>query len=399
MNKIFFILFLFLLVPFLSNGQNKTKLNTPPGVVINHSFASDELYIGSPSICILSNGNYIASHEYFGPGNKGKSSIVHIFQSKDRGKSWKQISKIQGQNWSKLFVINDNLYILGPVISGGDLVIRKSFDGGYNWTTPIDRYTGRIFKGHFHTAPTPVIFYNNRIWKAVEDMDGLVKGWGKHFRAFVVSAPLDSDLLKASSWVKTNPMCYNAEYLNGHFGGWLEGNIVLGPEDKLYNILRVDYREPDGEKAALISISDDGKKASFNPKTGFINFPGGCKKFNVLFDTETQKYWTISNYVPEQEKGYNPERTRNTLALMYSDDLKNWTVKGIVLNHPDVEKYGFQYVDFQFDGKDIIFVSRTAYDDEDGGADSQHNANYLTFHRIKNFKNYKTPDKWLKLMP
>jgi len=111
------------------------------------------------------------------------------------------------------------------------------------------------------------------------------------------------------------------------------------------------------------------------------------------------KYWTISNYVPKQEKGYNPERTRNTLALMYSEDLKNWTVKGIVLHHSDVKKHGFQYVDFQFDGKNIIFVSRTAYDDEEGGADNQHNANYITFHRIKNYKRYKTPDKWLKLMP
>ncbi len=397
MNKIFFILFLF--VPFFSNGQNQKISDAPPGVVINHVAASERLYIGSPSICTLSNGNYIATHEFFGSGNKGKSSIVQVFQSADKGESWKQITKIQGQVWSKLFVIKDTLYILGPVRGGGDLVIRKSVDGGYHWTTPIDRFTGRIFDGHFHSSSTSVIFYNNRLWKAVEDVDGPIKDWGERFRAFVVSAPLDSDLLKASNWVKTNPMPYNAEYLNGNFGGWLEGNIVLGPDDQLYNILRVDYREPDGEKAALIAISEDGKEASFDPNTGFVNFPGGCKKFNILFDTETQKYWTISNYVPEQEKGYNPERTRNTLALMYSEDLNNWTVKAIVVHHPDVEKHGFQYVDFQFDGKDIIFVSRTAYDDEEGGADSQHNANYITFHRIKDYKNYKTPDEWLKLMP
>jgi len=398
MNKTFIFIFLSSFVFFFSNGQNINS-DDFPGVAINHSFANSGLYIGSPSICILSDGSYIASHEYFGPGVGETSTVVQVFKSTDRGKSWKQISKITGQNWSKLFVLKDTLYIFGPVISGGDLTIRKSVDGGYNWTTPIDRYTGRLFNGRFHTAPTSVIFYNNRIWKAFEDMDGSVRGWGKHFRAFVVSAPLNSDLLKASNWVITNPMPYDAGYLNGHFGGWLEGNIVAGPDDKLFNILRVDYREADGEKAAIISISEDGKEATFDPNTGFIDFPGGCKKFNILFDPETQKYWSLSNYVPEQEKGYNPERTRNTLALLCSDDLKNWTVKGIVLHHPDVEKHGFQYADFQFDGNDIIFVSRTAYDDEKGGADNQHNANFITFHRIKDYKNYTTPGKWIELMP
>ncbi|WP_163325425.1 beta propeller repeat protein [Draconibacterium mangrovi] len=398
MNKLILSFLSFLLVAFYSNGQH-FKTDDIPGVVVNHCFAGAGFYIGSPGICILSDGSYIASHEFFGPGMNETSTVVQIFKSTDRGESWEQVAKIIGQTWSKLFEIEDTLYILGPVASGGDLVIRKSVDGGYTWTTPIDRYSGRIFNGHFHTAPTSVVFYDNRIWKAVEDMDGPVRGWGKHFRAFVVSAPLNCDLLKASNWTKTNPMPFDDAYLNGNFGGWLEGNVVIGPDDKLHNILRVDYRQPDGEKAAIIDVSQDGKTATFNSSSGFINFPGGCKKFNILFDPVTKKYWSISNYVPEQEKGYNPERTRNTLALMFSDDLRHWSVKGIVLYHPDVEKHGFQYADFQFDGKDIIFVSRTAFDDENGGADSQHNANYLTFHRIIDYANYQTPKKWVKLMP
>lgn len=398
MNKTILLTISLFFVSFFCAGQN-VNLKDLHGVVINHSAASKGLYIGSPSICILSDGSYIATHEFFGPAMKETSTIVHVFKSTNKGESWEQISKIVGQNWSKLFVLKDTLYILGPVASGGDLVIRKSVDGGYNWTIPIDRYTGRIFNGRFHSAPTSVIFYNKRIWKAVEDVDGPVRGWGKQFRAYVISAPVDCDLLKASNWVITNPMCFDADYLNGNFGGWLEGNVVVGADEKLHNILRVDYREPDGEKAAIIDISQDGKTATFDSSEDFINFPGGCKKFNILFDPETQKYWSISNYVPEQEKGYNPERTRNTLALICSDNLRDWILKGIVLHHADVEKHGFQYADFQFEGKDIIFVSRTAYDDEEGGADNQHNANYMTFHRVKNYANYKTPVEWSKLLP
>ena len=50
-----------------------------------------------------------------------------------------------------------------------------------------------------------------------------------------------------------------------------------------------------------------------------------------------------------------------------------------------MEKHGFQYADWQFEGNDIITVIRTAYDDEFGGADSQHNNNYMIFKRIENY--------------
>ncbi|WP_298645867.1 hypothetical protein [uncultured Proteiniphilum sp.] len=61
-------------------------------------------------------------------------------------------------------------------------------------------------------------------------------------------------------------------------------------------------------------------------------------------------------------------------------------IEQIVLAHPDVEKHGFQYIDWQFEGDDIIFLSCTAYDDESGGANNNHDANFLTFHRIEDFR-------------
>ena len=42
----------------------------------------------------------------------------------------------------------------------------------------------------------------------------------------------------------------------------------------------------------------------------------------------------------------------------------------------------FQYIDWQFDGEDIIYISRTAYD----GAANFHDANRVTFHRVEGFK-------------
>ncbi len=92
------------------------------------------------------------------------------------------------------------------------------------------------------------------------------------------------------------------------------------------------YTLNDDEKAAIIKISDDGKQATFNPEEGFIDFPGGSKKFTIRYDKKTKLYWTLANYVPEKFKGKNFERTRNTQALCSSMDLRNWEVKSIIFN-------------------------------------------------------------------
>jgi hypothetical protein len=91
------------------------------------------------------------------------------------------------------------------------------------------------------------------------------------------------------------------------------------------------------------------------------------------------------------QEAEKPAAVRNTLALIYSPDLRQWTVRQIVLHHANPDKYAFQYVDWQFDGNDLIAVCRTAYDDGLGGAHSYHDANFLTFHRVKNFRDQNIP--------
>ena len=193
------------------------------------------------------------------------------------------------------------------------------------------------------------------------------------------------DSLKADNWISSNFLESSPKWLDGKFGGWLEGKAVVTPEGRIVNVLRADYRAV-VEKAALVTISPDGTRATFDPATGFIDFPGGCKKFTIRYDATSKHYWSLANFVPEEQRNPNPERTRNTLALTRSEDLRNWSVRSIILQHPDSAKHGFQYVDWQFDGDDIIAVSRTAFDDDQGGAHDQHDANFLTFHRIQNFR-------------
>lgn len=379
-------------VPEQPSGPKPTIDAGPvAGVVIDYSPASSKLYIGSPSLAVLPNGDYVASHDFFSTGNTGDRT--RVFGSSDRGGTWALRAELKGQWWSSLFVHEGALYIMGPTSAYGACVIRRSVDGGRSWTTPKDEDTGLLFddSGRFHCAPVPTIVHAGRLWRGMEDSHG-PGGWGSHFRAFVMSAPVGADLLRSSSWTISQPIARDPHWLDGGFGGWLEGNAVVTKDGEVVNLLRVDVPAGTAEKAALIRISADGRRALFDPATGFLDFPGGSKKFVVRYDPKSALYWALSNVVSRPDATRKPSGIRNALALLSSPDLRTWVERTIVLNHPDVARHGFQYPDFQFDGEDIIAVVRTAYDDPHGGARNNHDANYLTFHRIAGFRAFAQRD-------
>ena len=309
-----------------------------PGVVIDHSPASSGIYIGSPSLAVLPNGDYVASHDEFGPKSTEHSRAVsHIFQSRDRGASWKKISTIDGAFWSTLFIHRGALYLLGPDKHHGNVLIRRSTDGGVTWTSPTNGTTGLLRgDGEYHCAPMPVIEHAGRLWRAMERRDPPI-AWGINYRAGMLSVPVDADLLNATNWTCSNFLPSDRAWNGGDMGAWLEGNAVVTPAGELVDVLRVQTKSPD-EKAAIVRISPDGKTASFDPATGFIKFPGGAKKFTIRFDPQTKRYWTLASIVLDRHRADNPGGIRNTLALTSSSDLLNWKVRCILLHHPDVAR-------------------------------------------------------------
>ncbi|AEI46467.1 sialidase family protein [Runella slithyformis] len=384
MKKYYVWVFLWLTAPIFAISQ-------VPGSVVAYSPAASGLYIGSPSICILSNGDYLASHDLFGPNSKEfERPNSRIYRSQDKGKTWSQIAEINGQFWSKLFVHEKGLYFMGTSKHHGNTIIRKSTDSGQTWTEPTDGENGLLLAGEYHCAPMPLTEHNGRLWRAMEDAMGPIKKWGKRYGAFMMSIPLGADPMKAANWTSSNVLRYDSTLLNGNFGGWIEGNAVADPNGQLWDVLRVDDKSTLEEKAAFVRISADGKTATFDRTADFVRFPGSSKKFSIRYDPKSKRYWTIANYIPQEVKaanaGKNPASIRNTQALFSSKDLRNWELHTILLQHPEVIKHGFQYVDWLFEGKDIIFLSRTAFDDDQGGAHNNHDANYLTFHRIRKFR-------------
>lgn len=354
----------------------------PPGIVVAHSAVSSGIFLGSPSLLKLKDGTLLASHDLFGP--ETKNDTTRIFRSSEAGERWQRIAEIKGAFWSSLFDSGGSLYLLGTSRQDGSVVIRRSSDAGFTWTEPRNSQSGLLLAdGKYHCAPVPVVAHNGRIWRAFEDVMG-PGVWPRNFRSLVMSIPIGADPLMATNWVMSNHLEQDPGWLGGAFGGWLEGNVVVTPAGDIANVLRVDRRQLP-ESAALAFVSNNGQTIDFDPKTGFIDFPGGCKKFCIRRDL-TGEYWALSNFIPDRQKGGNVERTRNTLALLHSQNLRRWEIWSILLSHPDRERHAFQYPDFLIDGDDMIALLRTAFDDEEGGAHSAHDANYITFHRWKNFR-------------
>lgn len=359
-----------------------------PGTIVNHSLKRSEIYLGSPSIVVLEDGSYLVSHDESGPGTTGRPNVTRIYKSYDKGETWTRTSSIEtGQTWSGLFLHENEIYLMGTKGPTLDCYIRKSVDGGLIWSEPSDRENGKLLSWKCHTSSVPVVSHKGRLWRAMEVKNPDNNIWPQKYNAMIMSMDVNDDPLKASSWTVSNQLPFDSRYLGGLFGGWLEGNAVPAPDGSMKLIMRVEIPTANqGEYIAIIDVSEDGNTISFDPESGFVKMPGGAKKFCIKYDDVSGRYWTLSNYVKPEYKGKNPGTVRNTLALCSSQDLYDWTMHKFVLEHNDVEYHGFQYVDWQIEDDDIVFVSRTAYDDEDGGADSAHNSNYITFHRIEGFR-------------
>lgn len=373
-----------------ANEPREPDHSRVPGVVIAHSPAASGIYIGSPGIVVLPDGAYLAKHDEFGPqSTEGTNAITHVYRSTDRGRSWAHLARVEGLFWANLFLHEGALCMMGTSAGHrqGHCVIRRSTDGGRTWTEAKDANSGLLFADlSYHTAPMPVVVHQGRIWRAMED-EKTGGGWGHMFRAFVMSAPVGADLLNASSWTASNALPRDPGWLDGEFRGWLEGNAVVDRDGRIVNVLRVNVEQQSrvAGKAAIVRISDDGRTASFDSKTGFIDFPGGAKKFTIRYDPKSKAYWSLTNPVLGT-MDRNAGSIRNTLALVRSEDLVHWKIRCILLHHPDVVRHGFQYPDWVFDGDDLLAAVRTACDDGLGGARNAHDANYLTFHRFGGFR-------------
>lgn len=381
---------------------------------IKYQDPATKTYLGSPSLLRLSNGDLLATHDYFGPGcprnHEQEEHLLSVYRSRDNGATWTTVTHVAGQYWSSLLEHRGALYLLGVSQQYGSIVIRRSEDDGNTWTHPRDEGSGLLFRGgyyhddpNYHCAPVPVLKKDGWLYRAFEDCGGA--NWGPGFHSCVIAAREDSDLLDAASWTISNKLPFDPAWLPDDWPkldgpGYLEGNVVETPEGEIWNILRL-HSSPVVGKAVVLRVipsppaplpcarvrapgegsTAQGLRQEF---VRIIDFPGGMSKFTIRRDPGTGLYLSLSNNNTDPRHA----NQRNVLSLYSSPDLSEWTHRKTLLEDDlglpwdqSVRFTGFQYVDWQFDGDDIIYAVRTAYD----GAHNFHDANRLTFHRLEGY--------------
>ena len=122
---------------------------------------------------------------------------------------------------------------------------------------------------------------------------------------------------------------------------------------------------------------------------------GRVAQFVIRRDLASGLFFTLSPDVTETALAQNTVYARNHLVLAVSADIYNWNTCAVLLvddtglSTIDSARYtGFHYVDWVFDGPDILYAVRTGY----RGANSFHNANRMTVKRVANYRTLAHPN-------
>lgn len=354
--------------------------------VINYNHPEDDHYafsghyLSSPGIIKLLSGRLLITHDVFGKGPS--QGLTVVYKSDDGGKSWQFLTEMYPLFWPKFFVHRGKLYALGCARQYGDLIISESSDEGATWREPVVLiHSDNGEKAGLHQSCTPVVTHDGRIYTAMESGN-----WGlwsdKAFGSMLISAPCDSDLMQKESWDHT-PLAFfdpkNADFPTAEFVTAIEGNAVVAPDGTIYNLLRIDpvncERKKAQNAAVLMKLKNLDEPMEF---VRMLDVKVGIRhKFFIQRDEKTGFYFMVHN----EEMKKNIER-RCIISLSVSEDLFTWRKLTTLLDCTNTPKAGYSYPSFCIDGDDILYVSRTAF----GKLKSEHDNNYVTFHRLKNFR-------------
>ncbi|MBR4213020.1 MAG: exo-alpha-sialidase [Bacteroidales bacterium] len=346
--------------------------------------------VSNVCIALLPDGNLLAACT----GVKEKEGIS-MFRSTDHGATWAPFGEYSSavnliENYTNLFVYGNDVYLFGVAADREGFRVSRSSDNGRTWSVPDGSTTGLLLTGKYHTAQVPCIVSGGRIWRACEtynDDDASKK-------PFVISAPVDTDLLDAASWTATNTVTATSYYIGAdRISSMIEGNVVEAPDGSVVNIIRSNSAAS-SNYATLLHVSGTTTLA-YDAATDWVSMPGGGKKFTVRYDAQSGLYWSLTN--PHTEGSFSHEGIyaaglqnslrRNKLVLISSPDLRNWTERATILSDPDPFFHGFQYADWVVDGNDLAVVVRAAFPEVRGLPVRQHDSNKFIFVKVKDFRN------------
>lgn len=353
------------------------------GTVVNYLHPEDDAYLFSgrylcsPSLLRLPDGALLASMDVY--AKEMPQNLTLLFCSEDDGKTWHYQTELMPCFWGKLFLHKGDVYMLSVSTEYGDLLIGRSTDGGRTFSTPtvlLRGLNGKSGSVGVHKNPQPILSFGGRLYGTLEW--GSWKNTAYYHAVMVMSASEDADLLLPESWHFSTPVTYDPRWegvAEDGFKGNIEGTLAVTPDGQLYNFMRYQTTE---KKILAYRVNEKDPDAPLTYSHP-VDFPANLSKFTIKKDAVSGRYYSIASRRIDE-----PQTRRNLLSLLVSDDLMTWdTVCDLIdKRDADPDAVGFQYVDFEFDGEDILFLCRTALN----GAHNYHDSNYSTFHRVQNFR-------------
>ena len=361
-------------------------------------------WVNDPGLVRLNSGNLFAVTPI---GNRDRNIIewqTHLSLSKNGGKSWILIDK-KPYSDATPFIHNNQLYLFfRPKLEGknqffGDIWLTRSEDEGKTWKDPV-----KTFEGMYWNLQTSMCQKDRYIYWALNTNSW----WGPDSGVVVIAGDVSKDLLNADSWRISNNIKHpgTPEGLTRHMmdirhpdwkqwktDGWLEPNVVnVNGNIRVFSSCVIDGYAT-ANIAAVCDVKDDKKKIDLS-FSQYCSLPGGQCKFYIKYDKQSKLFWMASNIPTDSQemihdwdeiragKAFNggPGNERRILMLSYSADSLNWFQAGcIAMSKKPIQS--FMYPSFDFDGDDIVLISRTSSE-----SNSQHDADMSTFHRIRNFR-------------
>ena len=356
-----------------------------PYTVVNYLHPEDGIYafaghaICSPTLVRCPSGRLIAGMDLFGPGARDLSLL---FKSDDNGVTWRYLCDVFPAWWPKLFVHRGVLYLFAASGDYGDMMIGCSHDEGETWSAPVRLIPGcGLTEMGPHKGVMPIISHNGRLYTGID-----YGNWKFQTHANgLLSIAEDADLMEPANWQYTPFLRFNSAWEGAPIGpcpGCIEGNAVVAPDGVIRNYLRIDHPlcVPSYGKAVVLKGNNEDPEAPLELDR-IVDMPiGSNAKFQMAYDEVSGKYIALGNERSEDIPG------RTVMSMAVSDDFYHWRIAKRILDyrHADPNYVAFQYPDWICDGDDLLFLSRTAY----GRSFNYHDSNYITLHRLTNFRQY-----------
>lgn len=395
-----------------------------------------DVYLATPGLAVCPSGRIVATFHVSGDSSlyntlPGVSTggRCFIYTSDDKGDTWTHRANTSMYH-ARPFVAGDTLYVIGRDLNG--VRITASSDWGETWSTVHMLTSGEMWSG----SGNNVITKDGCVYLSMDHRKyDTTTAWAtSEIEPSILRGVIGTDLLQSNNWAFSSggafvdyvddaemetlfglpffPAFYpdryympNASPRNASPVGWLEGNVVeivdsthqlYDPSGKtLYIFLRTNTGMTNIGALLKVTENADGTmtnrlvQAPSGKDMLFIPLPGGQQTFYVQYDEQTELYWllatqttdslTKAEYLTDSFGG--PFDQRRRLHLYFSKNMFDWCPAGPAIMGAS-ERQARHCVSAAIHGNDLIFLSRSGNEN----ADSAHNCNLITFHKIKNFR-------------